>query len=120
MTNIMIRYDPQIIFDPKIASENRDLKLIMSSASFEFDPQIHLRILYILFNVVDIKPSSAETSEITIDFLMNIYNFRYVLTMDEEYEFPIQSYSLIGSANQYSREKNSMPSISKHKHDDHD
>ena len=109
----MIRYDPQIIFDPKIASGNEDLKLIMSSASFESDPQIHLRILYILFNVVDIKPSSAETSEIIIDFLMNIYNFRYVLTMNEEYEFLIHSYALIGSANQHSREKDSMLSAQK-------
>jgi len=90
MTNIIIRYDPQLIFDPKISSGNGDLKLIMNGASFESDPQIHLRILYILYNIVEIKPSTLETSEIIIDFLMNIYNFRYVLTMDDEYNFPIQ------------------------------
>lgn len=93
MTNIMIRYDPQLIFEPKITTANADLKLIMSGASFESDPQIHLRILYILYNVTDIKPSTAETSEIIIDFLMNIYNFRYVLTMNEDYDFPIQPYT---------------------------
>lgn len=93
MTNIIIRYDPHLIFEPKIcATTNGDLKLklIMNGASFESDPQVHLRILYILYNVVDIKPSTAETSEIIIEFLMNIYNFRYVLTMDEDYNFHIK------------------------------
>ena len=108
MTNIMIRYDPQLIFEQKITNSNNDLKLIMDGASFESDPQIHLRILYILYNVFDIKPSTTETSEIIIEFLMNIYNFRYVLTMDEGYNFPIQPCNIATTIQQFSREKESL------------
>ena len=91
----MIRYDPQLIFDPKITAANGDLKLILNGASFEQDPQIHLRLLYILYNISEMKPSSPETSEIVIDFLMNIYNFRYILTMEEDYHYPIEPCSLV-------------------------
>ena len=113
ITNIIIRYDPQLIFEPKISAANGDLKLIMTGASFESDPQVHLRILYILYNVVDIKPSTAETSEIIIEFLMNIYNFRYVLTMDEDYNFPIKECILVTSLQQNTNEKESFISIHK-------
>lgn len=111
MTNIMIRYDPHLIFEPKISASNGDLKLIMTGGSFESDPQVHLRILYILYNVVDIKPATSETSEIIIDFLMNIYNFRYVLTMDEDYNFPIKPCPLSASLQQNTNEKDSLISI---------
>jgi hypothetical protein len=93
MTNILIRYNPKIIFDSKISSVNGDLKLIIDRATFEIDPQIHLRLLYILYNVMDTNnPPSTETSAMIIDFLlMNIFKFKSVLTMDSEYEFPIQT-----------------------------
>ena len=109
----MIRYDPQLIFEPKISAANGDLKLIMNGASFESDPQVHLRILYILYNVVDIKPSSSDTSEIIIDFLMNIYNFRYVLTMGEDYNFPIKPCLLATSLQQNTNDKESLVSVNK-------
>ena len=97
MTKIIIRYDPQLIFDPKIIASNGDLKLILNGASFEQDPQIHLRLLYILYNISEIKPSTPETSEIVIEFLMNIYNFRYVLTMEDDYHYLIESWPLANS-----------------------
>ena len=118
MTNIIIRYDPQLIFDQKISPTNGDLKLIMNGASFESDPQIHLRLLYILFNVVEIKPSNVETSEIIIDFLMNIYNFRYVLTMDDSYDFLIQTCQIATSFQHVSKEKESLLSLRKNAKED--
>lgn len=90
----------------------------MNGASFESDPQIHLRLLYILYNVVEIKPSTVETSEIIIDFLMNIYNFRYVLTMDEPYDFSIQMCSIATSVQAYSKRKESLVSMQKINRDD--